>query len=344
MHRIRTFQDPVTPIAWWGFVAAVLTIGWLATPTPLGAQPATGIDEFEDTDIGFAYIPDRDFEITGGIDIVQTGAEDRSFFIVIDGGNSSDVDNRAAVNPEDESDTVEYELHNPQTGEIIRDLDGDTPSSSEVLSGELPGAESGPWRTYATVDVLLHIEEGQLEDPDPDYSDTLTMRLYYGHVDDPDSYDPEDPEATAELEVTGNVDPFVEVALVEPGESYPPGRPGPRRETEREMSFGVLEPGDNRAYDLLVQANTLFTVTVESFNGGVLAYEGTNGEDSELPTEVPYAFRVDGEEVDLSDGAIQFGTDLFGFRWPLEAEILDFGVPVAGDYRDTVTITVSADQ
>lgn len=326
------------------FVAGVLLLAALAA-MPLYAQPGnTSINSFDDTELGFAYIPDQDFEITGSIDIVQRGDEDRDFFITISGGQSGDVDARAAINPNDPADSVEYELQNPSSAEVLRDFSDGTPSSTEVLSGVLPGADSGPWRTTVSVDILLVVEEGQLENPDPQYEDDLDMNLYYGDIDDPTSYTQGNPEASATLQVRGNVDPFVELAVVDPGTGFPPGRFGDNPETERNMDFGTLEPGDVQAYDLLVRSNTLFTIEVESRDGGVLTYQGGDATTTELPTEVPYEFRIDGQQVGLGSGATVFGSGLSGFRWPLETQILDFGVPVAGEYEDIIELTVSADQ
>ena len=319
-------------------VLLVLTGVWAT------GQPAPGISGFEDTEFGFAYIPDQTFEVVARIDIEQTGGEDRDFFIVIDGGQSQDVSNRAAVNPDDETDRVEYQLINPDNGEVVSDFSAGIPSPSQVLSGTIPGATTGPWRRYKSVDVILRVEEGQLENPDPDYQDELEMRIYYGSVDDPDSYNETAPEESATLTVRGNVDPFVEVALVEPGAGFPPGRPGPVRETERDMDFGVLEEGATRSYDLLVNSNTLFSIAAESDHLGVLEYQGDDAEDGELPTHVPYEFRIGGTPVDLSGGEALFGSGLIGFRWNLEVRIKEFGVPVAGEYRDRIEITVFADE
>ncbi len=312
-------------------------------PHVLTAQPATSIRTFPDTQLSFAYIPNRAFTISGRIDIEQSGGETRDFFIVIDGGQSGSVSNRAAVDPANPSDVVSYHLLVPSSGQVVSDFSEGTPSSQQVLSGTIPGATSGPWRSYVSVDIRLEIDEGQLTNSEPLYADDLTMRLYYGRIQDPSSFDVNSPAATATLSIRGNVDPFVQVALVDSGASFPPGRPGPVRQTTRTFDFGELTAGLQRRADLLVDANTLFSISVSSQHDGELRL--TSGEDDpDVPTSVPYRLRLNGQAVDLSAGSAIAGTMLSGFRWAIEAEILPFGVAAAGDYQDVVTITVAADQ
>ncbi|TVQ26272.1 MAG: hypothetical protein EA383_05885 [Spirochaetaceae bacterium] len=321
----------------------ILVLGLLVLTSSISAQPATSIRSFEDAELSFAYIPNRDFTITGRLDIEQSGGETRDFFIVIDGGQSGSVNDRAAINPVDPGDAVSYRLVVPSTGMTVRDFSSGQPSASEVLSGTIPGATSGPWRSYVSVDLRLEVDAGQLEDSEPEYADDLVMRLYYGRVNDPSSYNPNNPQATATLSIRGNVDPFVQVALVEAGASFPPGRPGPVRVTERTMDFGELTAGSQQRYDLLVDANALFTISVSSENSGVMRVV-SGDDDPDVPTTVPYRLRLNGQSVDLSGGASVVGVSLSGFRWAIEAEILPFGVAAAGDYEDVVLITVSADQ
>jgi hypothetical protein len=60
--------------------------------------------------------------------------------------------------------------------------------------------------------------------------------------------------------------------------------------------------------------------------------------------EVDYELYVNGQVADLSGGPTVFGSGLSGLRWPFVVEILEYDVPVAGDYQDVIDITVSTDQ
>ncbi len=333
-------------------IAIVLS---LATAALAGQQPGGGqggggqqstIRQFNDQDIGFAYIPDRTFELTAAIELEaqQRQEEDRPFFITFSlGENENNEGKRQVRNPGDANDTVVYQLLSPVSGEELLDFDASSNlGSGQVLTGVIPGtSRQGNPNIALSLDIVLRIEEGQLENADPDYSDVVEMKLYYGEINDPSSYDVNDPDEEATLDVNGNVDPVVNLALVDPGAGFP-GAPG-QVQTERDMDFGILEPGAVREYDLLVESNTLFGITVISDNNGVLQYQGT-ATDSDLPDTVPYRFTLAGNEVDLSGGETTAATDTSGFRWPLAVEILEFGVPLAGDYEDVITITVSAQE
>lgn len=320
-------------------IVALLTLALSPLLYAGGAQEPS-VFLFLDSEISFAYIPGQEFEIGGAIQVTQRSESDQQYFIVADYGVNScsgGAFDRCVANPTDPNDTVIYELRN-ELDNPVRDLP-DAGSSSQVLSGVAPGNPGGFNFSTFTVPISVFVEAGQLLDPNPAYEDTLTLSFYYGSIDDPGSFDPASPEATATLTVLGNVTPFVELALVEPGGPLP-FFGGNRNRT---MDFGVLEAGETRSYDLLVETNALFTITLESANGGVLAYQGT-GPTGGLPSEVDYELYVNGQVANLAGGPTLFGSGLSGLRWPLVVEILEYDVPVAGNYQDIIDITVSTDQ
>ena len=309
-------------------------------PLFAGGQPE--IITFPDTELGFAYIPQQEFEIEGSIEMAQLSSVDAEYFIVADYGQNQGscgggAYGRCVVNPSDSNDLIQYELRNSD-GSVIRDL-ADVTDSSQVITGIAP-AGSGflGFATFAAT-LSIYVPAGQLTDSNPAYEDNMTMRFYYGSIDDPNSYDPAQPDATATLTVLGNVTPFIEVVLVDPGAPFPffGGT------TQRTMDFGVLQAGDTRQYDLLVETNALFSMDIASQNSGVLTYQGSNPVGG-LPTEVDYELYVDGQTVNLDTGSATFGSGLSGLRWPFLVEILDYGVPVAGQYQDIIDITVTTDQ
>ncbi len=293
-------------------------------------------------EVSFAYIPGQDFTVTGALQVTYRSPREEEFFVVADYGDNQancpgGAFDRCVSNPLDPSDLVAYQLRNDQGG-VVLDI-SDATASTQVFTGEVePTSRFFDFRTV-TVPINLFVAAGQLLDPNPAYEDNVSLRLYYGSIDDPDSYNAADPDAATTLTVLGNVPPFVELALVNPGGTLPLfGRP-----TNQTMDFGILEPGETQAYDLLVETNAPFTIAIESENGGVLAYEGTNFAVG-LPEVVDYELWVNGQVADLGGGTTIFGSGLSGLRWPFVVEILDFDVPVAGSYRDILDITVSTDQ
>ena len=314
-----------------------------------GGGGGNRIQKFDDATLGFAYIPGQDIEIDGSIDFTLKAATDQDFFLVIDYGSNAGTcggtsDARCAVNPNNPADAVRYYLWNSDDMVVWNLADAEAAGdSTHVISGTVPGNPTGNNFANFSAPISIFIENGQLTDPNPDYSDTLQMDLYFGSIEDPTSYTSGNPEGSATLTVSGNVDPFVEVALVETGGSYPTGFAGDTRSTAETMDFGVLQPTDTRAYDLLARSNALFTISASSQNGGVLTYQGTAAANG-LPTEVGYTFTIDGQSLDLTNSPATLGSGLFGLRWPMVVTISEYGVPVAGDYQDIIDITVTADQ
>jgi hypothetical protein len=117
--------------------------------------------------------------------------------------------------------------------------------------------------------------------------------------------------------------------------SFDPTRPN---ETVR---FEQLRGGDERSAAMRVRANAGYEILLQSANGGVLR----NSDPSDTST-IPYTLTVDGAPVALPKGGAVLAlvgsgaTPAIGDLRQLRFTIGNVGLPTAGDYEDTITVTV----
>lgn len=126
-----------------------------------------------------------------------------------------------------------------------------------------------------------------------------------------------------------NVIPSVNVSLGQAG--------GYSNMTSAILDFGILANGEQRKTQLLVQANTPYSVSLQSDQGGFL----TN---LHYPAEkIPYKFRMDNVLLDLTKGeqTIQV-SNLQNSAHTLDVEIGAIEKILAGQYSDTLLMTISA--
>lgn len=107
------------------------------------------------------------------------------------------------------------------------------------------------------------------------------------------------------------------------------------------LDLGVLKPGLKRAFGLDIRTNVPFTVQIASQERGVLRH--ANGDPA---AQVPYRLRVDGRSVELRSplrlSGRADGWRRRGRRFPMAIEIGALDHALAGSYKDTLTVTVSA--
>ncbi len=102
------------------------------------------------------------------------------------------------------------------------------------------------------------------------------------------------------------------------------------------LDFGELRQGASRSAALAVQANTGYTLTLSSTNNGRLVHSSLARE------QVGYQLRIDGRPVALNQSipglsAIRSGRQ----RHDIEVEIGPMQQVLAGEYRDSLLITIS---
>ena len=285
--------------------------------------------EVEDTEVDFVYDGTEALEIDFRVDVVVADSDkEADIFVTAGPGNSGDFDNRQM---EAGGETLNYQVFavaSDGTERTLVDMSRN-PDAGEVLSGTIQPTDFEGERV--SLDARLRIPQGQSIDPNNTFQDQLNLTLYIGNPGDADL----EAQDTAVLTIVGPGDPSITVSLVDPGDGWPGDRGGEGDPVRyRELDFGVLEPGAVRAIDLLVDANTSYSITAESENNGALtAVSGGAG-------TIPYTFFVNSDPYDLSSGPVTL-PETSGFRFPLEFVIDGFPAVEQGEYSDTVNLTVT---
>lgn len=110
------------------------------------------------------------------------------------------------------------------------------------------------------------------------------------------------------------------------------------------MNFGVLESGESRSADVMVQTNVGYRLSVSSLNDGVMVNVNS-------PTNtIAYSFTANATSFNLvgSSGIpVVLSTDPSphvgdGFRIPITTTVSTLTNPLQGTYQDTLTFTVEA--
>ncbi|MDD2729945.1 hypothetical protein [Malikia sp.] len=102
------------------------------------------------------------------------------------------------------------------------------------------------------------------------------------------------------------------------------------------LDFGELRQGARRSAALAVQANTGYTITLSSANGGRLVHN------SLAQGRVAYQLRLDGRPVALNQPIAGLSANRPGRQsHDIEVEIGSMQQVLAGEYRDSLLITIS---
>ncbi len=160
------------------------------------------------------------------------------------------------------------------------------------------------------------------------YTDSFIINAYEGS--DPALFaDPPATSATVNVNIT--VPKMIRLALVDTGGVFQDTA------TTKSIEFGNLNPGKVSRFDMRIRTNAGYQVNVSSANNGNMKHiTGT--------TLVPYTMTVNGVTADTT-GAVPVlnstgQTSLVGLGYPVRITIGTLPtMPLAGEYRDTVTIT-----
>lgn len=103
-----------------------------------------------------------------------------------------------------------------------------------------------------------------------------------------------------------------------------------------QLDFGELRQGASRSAALAVQANTGYTLTLSSMNNGRLVHG------SQAREQIGYQLRLDGRPIALNQPVAGLSTIRSGRqRHEIEVEIGAMKQVLAGEYRDSLLITIS---
>lgn len=293
-------------------VFAVLLFAAATAASPFGSI------EYLGSETTFTYSTGDTTEIYGSLELLTIMASGTGF-ITFSTGSSGTFANRTLANG---ASVLSYQLHNTDAGRtVVKDLSAD-PTTEETLTFVIP--ENA---VTCNVPFVLTIPAGQTIIPG-EYLDEITVTVYTGTIENPEE------ESQGTLTLRGPVQSSLRIHLAEPGGEFPLfGSPS----TARTLDFGVFETGESLQADLLVEANCAFTVSLESENGGVMLDPAIDD-----GSAVPYSLTFAGSRLELESGGPVPAGSSPGSRYPIVVTVDEFGMASPGEYRDVVTITVSA--
>jgi spore coat protein U-like protein len=105
------------------------------------------------------------------------------------------------------------------------------------------------------------------------------------------------------------------------------------------IDFGEIVPGAERTAFVQIRATSAVTIDVESKNHGVLRHRQLG----DTVKGLPYTVRLDGKQLNLRGGASidrHPPLTLEGVSYPMIVRLGDTPAPMAGEYQDTITISV----
>lgn len=278
------------------------------------------------------FLLDQEVIISETIRVNHKG-QGTDFFITFSTGQSGQFANRYLLDPVS-GGIMYYQVYdNAADRRILVDLSAG-PSLSQVLSGSFSDAEAaagGGTTKDLTFVVILDPDQFPLAGQ---YAEELRLELWAGTPDNPRGGGPED---TAIMSMSAQMDQVMDISLVPSGGSFDSSR------TELTLDFGELYAGSRRHADLMVRANSGYSVYMRSQNSGVMMIQDVTDTSS-----VPYSLSVAGGGVDLSSGTdvpvVPLGgpSTIRGDRYDVGVEIEDFGMATEGFYTDMLIITVAA--
>jgi spore coat protein U-like protein len=205
----------------------------------------------------------------------------------------------------------------------------DATQVSEVITGSFPDGTNNPSSQtltyYPSLGALGYNRFGS-------YSDTYTFRIYNGT---PGSGNP-GVEDTDTLSLKYTMSRKIDLSLLATGEPFNAA------DTTENLNFGNLAAGAVRTFDIGLKYNAGYRVKVSSANQGKLQHTSQND-------TVPYTLRVNSSAVNLTGSntnPVQVATGsgvspANGLILTSSVTIGALGSARAGNYSDTVTVTVS---
>ena len=206
----------------------------------------------------------------------------------------------------------------------LKDLP-DATTTNDVFSGSLSSSTKTAAFTYfPQLGSVTYNRFGT-------YSDTFTIKLYDGTLAGSHTL-----RNSKTVTFTYTMARKIDLSLVATGSAFSAGS------TTQSMSFGNLIAGTSKSFDLILEYNAGYNVSLSSVNQGMLKH-------STLADTVPYTFQVNGTGVSLVGSnttpvSAVSGTGVSavnGLVLPVSVTIGSLGSARAGSYTDVVTLTVA---
>lgn len=268
-------------------------------------------------------------------EVRRSGEAHCDYYVTFGYGEASSWSSRALRNGTSTYPVQLYKDEAPQFALVLRDQP-DASSAEHVISGTLPGGGGDTSRVHSYRAKLLlpsgygshpaHVRFGT-------YSERFTVRLYGGPV----GGGPKEVIDQASVTFTYRVPRMVDLSLVPTGEPFDPSS------LSRALQLGTLAAGLSRSVDVALLYNAGYCLRFSSANGGRLRH-------SRLASYIPYQVRVGGALVSLASSATAPVEVSRGYgvspasaaRIPVTVGIGALGPAMAGDYSDTITVTVTS--
>lgn len=241
------------------------------------------------------------------------------FFIVMDYGAASSASSRQLTNGAYSYPVQIYK--DSGKSQILKKID-DANSSSDILSGEFPdesGSTTQSFSYYVFLDNSLYNRFGN-------YSQSFNVSLYSGTLASKRL------EQTRVLTLNYTQSRKIDLSLVDTGAAFD------KADTSQTLNFGNLTTGDSRSFDLILEYNAGFRLTVTSANNGTLKHANLND-------RIDYTMNIFGNNLNLSSGSVTSPSisgmsPAGGQRLPVQVTIGSVSGKNSGIYSDTVTFSV----
>jgi len=247
----------------------------------------------------------------------KTAKEDTPFFVTFSKNTTGNLPRKLTSG----ANTLDYQLYDSlNQNNALSEL----PSAlaNQVLVGIMAPDELEKRLNYFVVIPALQIQ------PPGTYQDSVELTVYEGTLTD---YKKNNSTA---ITIAAQVVRLAELSIVNSGEAFVP------QSVTKELNFGVLTHGKSLGFDLRLRSNAGYTVTIESENRGY--FKHTSAGDN---SGIPYTFILGGILLDLSLGPVtpiskNIITSAPGDPYAGLITIGSTDNASAGNYRDTITLTV----
>ncbi len=195
------------------------------------------------------------------------------------------------------------------------------PAATErnLLTGDFDGQENIESFTYF---YFLETNDSVLAGL---YSDSVQVELYEGVPGNHILHD------SRTITFSTDIAPFINV-IVQGGQ-------GAGNKTS--LNFGMAKPEKSLGFNITVDANIGYEMTLESQNRGVMRLDTQR-----LPSTIPYTLYKEGKRLDLSSTVNLLYLDTRQYRAVARHDFIvtigGFGSVLSGEYEDTITVTVLA--
>lgn len=227
----------------------------------------------------------------------------------------------------DAGNQLHYQVYSDVAGsKIIKDVP-DTATVNDVLMVTLP-AGSGPQVVQYFFDIPYALATSPFLAHAGTYTDNITINAYEGVT--PSSY-VSPPAASAAVGISVLIEKLIKLSLTDLGGIFVDGA------TTKAINFGKLTTGEISRFNLALQTNAGFEVTLSSANAGNLKHVTA-------ASLIPYTLTVNNVAADLT-GAVPVvsgsgQTSLNGLIYPVKITVGSIpSTSIAGNYSDVVTVT-----